>query len=60
MLNTTPENRTIKRLLVSRKKTIKKIDKILKILDCIPKKSYPESYLKIKKAILEDVNIYIK
>lgn len=60
MLNTVPTNKNPKHLLVSNKKTIKKIDKILRILDCIPKKSYPESYLKIKKAILEDINIYIK
>lgn len=60
MLNTTPENKTIKHLLVDNKKTIKKIDKILKILERIPKKNYPESYLKIKNAILEDINTYIK
>lgn len=60
ILNTIPTNKTQKHLLVDNKKAIKKIDKMLNILDCIPKKNYPESYLKIKKTIIEDISTYIK
>ena len=54
--NIMPTNKTQKFLLENNGDAIKKIEKILKILEEIPKKSYPESYVKIKNAIIEDIN----
>ncbi len=59
MLNTMPADKNQKFLLKKNSKTIKKIDKILSILDNIPKKSYPESYIKIRNTLVEDINQYI-
>lgn len=56
MGNIMPANRNQKFLLEKHGSSIKKIDKILKILEALPKKSYPESYIKIKNAIIEDIN----
>ncbi len=56
MGNIMPANRNQKFLLEKHGSSIKKIDKILKILEAFPKKSYPESYIKIKNAIIEDIN----
>lgn len=55
ILNIMPDNKSQKVLLTTYKKTIKDIEKILKILEVIPKKSYPESYLKIRNSIVEDI-----
>ena len=55
-LNVLQSNQNQKFLLEKNAKTIKKIEKILNILDEIPKNSYPESYNKIKRAIIEDIN----
>ena len=54
--NIMTENQTQKFLLEKNSDAIKKIGKILKILEVIPKKSYPESYIKIKNVIVEDIN----
>lgn len=59
ILNVIPANQTQRYILTTHNKAIKKIDKILKILDTIPKTSYPEAYTKIKKAIIDDINIKI-
>lgn len=59
LLDILPQNKTQKFLLEKNHKSIKKIDKILKILDNIPKRAYPESYSKIRKAIIEDINLHI-
>ncbi|NFG57484.1 DUF2813 domain-containing protein [Clostridium botulinum] len=59
LLNILPENKTQKFLLEKNLKSIKKIDKILKILEDIPKSAYPESYSKIRKTIVEDINLHI-
>lgn len=59
LLNILPQNKTQKFLLENNHKSIKKIDKILKILDGIPKRAYPESYSKIRKTIVEDINLHI-
>lgn len=59
LLNTMPENKNQKHLLEKNNKTIKRIDKILYILDRIQKKHYPESYSKIRVAIVEDINRYL-
>lgn len=59
LLNILPQNQTQKFLLEKNQKSIKKIDKILKIIDIIPKRAYPESYSKIKKTIVEDINIHV-
>lgn len=58
-LNILQGNRNQKYLLENNYKSIKKIDKILKIVDTIPHKSLPESYLKIQNAIIEQANSYI-
>ena len=50
-----PINKNQKDLLGKYKKTIKDIEKMLKILDEIPKQSYPESFLKIRNSIVEDI-----
>lgn len=55
MLNVLPVNQTQKFLLEKNDKSIKKIDKIINILDNIPHKSYPESYLKIRNTIVSDI-----
>ena len=55
MLNTLPVNQTQKFLLEKNEKSIKKIDKIINILDTIPQRSYPESYLKIRNTIVSDI-----
>lgn len=55
LLNTLPINKNQKFLLEKNSKAIKKIDKILNIIDVIPQKSYPESYLKIRNTIVEDI-----
>lgn len=60
LLNVLPVNKNQKHLLVSNAKSIKKIDKILKILDEIPKKNYPESYLKIRNWIITDIRTRIR
>lgn len=59
LLNTLPKNKSQRHLLVENKKTIKNIDKILKVLNNIPKKHYPESYSKIKNTIIADINKHI-
>lgn len=55
LLNTIPENRNQHFLLTKNSKTIKKPEKILMILDDISQKSYPESYLKIRNAIVDEI-----
>ena len=55
MLNVMPINKNQKDLLGKYKNTIKDIEKMLKILDEIPKQSYPESFLKIRNSIVEDI-----
>ena len=59
LLNTMPAKKNQKYLLVENRKTIKGIEKILKIIDTIPKTSYPESYQKIKNHIVEMINKYV-
>ena len=59
LLDILPQNRTQKFLLGKNHKSIKKVDKILKILDDIPKRAYPESYSKIRKTIIDDINLHI-
>lgn len=59
-LNITTNKRDQKSLLVDYSKSIKKIDKILDILNVINERSYPESYLKIRNTIIEDINNYIE
>lgn len=56
LLNVMPANKNQKFLLVENTSAIKKIDKILKILEVIPQTSYPESYLKIRNTIVENIN----
>ena len=55
ILNMMPQDKTQVDLLVNKHKSIKKIEYILSILEKIPKTCYPESYLKIKKAIIKDI-----
>ncbi len=59
LLNTIPQNKSQKFLLEKNGNAIKKIDKILHIIDTIPQRSYPESYLKIRNTLVEDINNYI-
>ena len=59
MLNILPVNQNQKFLLISNKKSIKDIGKIIKILDAIPKRTYPESFIKIRNAIIEEINTYM-
>lgn len=49
------DEHTQRDLLVSRNKAIKSVEFILEILDVIPKTSYPESYLKIKRALVDSI-----
>lgn len=60
LLNIMPKDKNQKELLTAKAGTIKKIDKILNILDNINERSYPESYLKIRNTIIEDINNYIQ
>jgi predicted ATP-dependent endonuclease of OLD family len=60
LLNTLPVNKNQKFLLEKNAKAIKKIDKILSIIDTIPQKSYPESYLKIRNTLIDDINSFIQ
>ncbi len=60
LLNTLPMNKNQKFLLENNSKSIKKIDKILSIIDTIPQRSYPESYLKIRNTIIDDINSVIQ
>lgn len=46
----------IKSLLVNNKKSIKDIKKIMEIMRKIPLTSYPESYKKIKKYLIQEIN----
>lgn len=55
MLNIMPENQTQKQLLTSNYKAIKRAERILKIVEELPKRNMPESYSKIKSAILSDI-----
>ena len=55
-LNVMPDNKTQSFLLIKNQKAIKKIETILSILEQIPKTSYPESYLKIKNVIIQEIN----
>lgn len=55
MLNLLPEKRSQKELLTSNSKAIKKAERILLIIDTIPRSQIPESYSKIKNTILEDI-----
>lgn len=55
LLNVLPEDQTQKHLLEDSPKGLKKIERILKVLDNIPKSSYPESYTKIKNSILTSI-----
>ena len=55
MLNLLPEKRSQKELLTSNSKAIKKAERILSIIDTIPRSQIPESYSKIKNTILEDI-----
>lgn len=55
-LNVMPNNQSQSFLLTKNSKAIKKIELILSILEDIPVINYPESYLKIKNAIIEDIN----
>lgn len=59
LLNVLPRNRNQKYLLENNHKSIKGIDKILKIVETIPHRNLPESYLKIQNEIIEQVNQYI-
>lgn len=58
-LNIMQQNRNQKYLLEKNYKSIKKIERILKIVDTIPHRNLPESYLKIQNAIIEQANLYI-
>lgn len=55
MLHITPNNQNQKYLLTENKKSIKDIEKIMGILSVLPKTSYPESFLKIKNALIKDI-----
>ena len=55
LLTVLPQNQTQKHLLLESPKGLKKIDRILNVLDIIPKTSYPESYTKIKNSILNRI-----
>lgn len=55
-LNILPEKQNQQELLLENSKTIKKVERILPIVDNIPKNKLPESYLKIKNLIIEDIN----
>lgn len=59
MLNIPPEKRNQKFLLEGNKKGLKKIERILSIVDDIPRRSMPESYIKIRKAIVESIDAHI-
>jgi putative ATP-dependent endonuclease of OLD family len=59
ILNTLPVNKNQKYLLENNAKAIKKIDKILSIIDTIPQKAYPESYLKIRNTIIDDIYKFV-
>lgn len=58
-LNILQQNRNQKYLLENNHKSIKKIEKILKIVDTIPHRNLPESYLKIQNEIVEQANLHI-
>ena len=58
-LNILQRNRNQKYLLENNHKSIKKIEKILKIVDTIPHRNLPESYLKIQNEIVEQANLHI-
>lgn len=52
-----PENcQSQKTLLVDKQKGIKRAERILSIVDALPAKNMPESYIKIKNAILADIS----
>ncbi len=53
-----PESRqSQKTLLVDNQKGIKRAERILSIVDALPARSMPESYIKIKNAILADIGL---
>lgn len=54
-LSVIDDKRTQKELLVNNKKAIKSIKHITVILDSITKKSYPESYKKIKNYLVDQI-----
>ena len=56
LLDICQADRNQKFLLENNKKAIKSIDKILTIMDKIPQKSYPKSYLKIRNMLINDIN----
>lgn len=57
-LNMMPNEKTQKDLLINKKNAIKKVDTILRILEEIPKSSYPRSFLRIKNTIVSNVLMY--
>lgn len=58
-LNILQRNRNQKFLLENNHKSIKKIETILKIVDTIPHRNLPESYLKIQNEIINRANLYV-
>lgn len=54
-LNISPENQTQQYLLVNNHKAIKNIGKLISIISDISPRNYPESYSKIKNAIVADI-----
>lgn len=56
ILNIMPQNKSQIHLLEKNHKAIKRIENILSILEQIPRISYPESYLKIKNMIIQEIN----
>lgn len=56
LLNVRSDDKNQKFLLVNNKKSIKDIKKIMEIMRKIPLTSYPESYKKIKKYLIQEIN----